>query len=141
MPKIDDSKKIHVTHIAQSIADTFGLFLNSLINNTQNLTRTQARSLKILSKSLVGKKGLISGISEFAETIDTFSKFGAKGEIFVRNEETGQGVHVPITTIVTNITKAFTLFVQGLVGKETMFRREGELGRRMHTFKKTIIVV
>lgn len=139
VPKIDDSKKIHVTHIAQSIADTFGLFLNSLINNTQNLTRTQARSLKILSRSLVGKKGLISGISEFAETIDTFSKFGAKGEIFVRNEETGQGVHVPITTIVTNITKAFTLFVQGLVGKETMFRREGELGRRMHTFKKTIM--
>lgn len=138
-PEIGKEGKIHVTEIARSIADTFGLFLNSLVNNTQNLTRTQARSLKILSKSLVGKKGLISGISEFAETINTFSKFGEKGEIYVVNEQTGVGTHVSILTIVKNITSAFSKFVQGLIGKESMFKREGEVGKRMHAFSKTMM--
>lgn len=138
-PVIGVEGKIHVTEIAKSIADTFGLFLNSLVNNTQNLTRTQARSLKILSKSLVGKKGLISGVSEFAETINTFSKFGEKGEIYVVNEQTGVGTHVSILTIVKNITSAFSKFVQGLIGKESMFKREGEVGKRMHAFSKTLM--
>ena len=138
-PVIGAEGKIHVTEIAKSIADTFGLFLNSLVNNTQNLTRTQARSLKILSKSLVGKKGLISGVSEFADTINTFSKFGEKGEIYVVNEQTGVGTHVSITTIVKNITGAFSKFVQGLIGKESMFKREGEVGKRMHAFSKTLM--
>ena len=68
----------------------------------------------------------------------TFIEYDAEGDPIIDPKEL-KNKPIPITTIVTNITKAFTLFVQGLVGKETMFRREGELGRRMHTFKKTIM--
>jgi len=143
-PKIGD-KPIHVKAIAQSIADTFGLFLKTLVKSTEGMTRREARSLKILGKALTGDRGLISGVSQFALVLKTFSEFGAKGEIYVPaiKDENGKIVkeaeNVPITTITQNIVDSFGKFVEAMAAKAPLFELGGVLGKKMSRFSEALM--
>jgi len=147
-PIIAAEGTIHVTEIAKAIADTFGIFIKSLVENTQNLTRRQARSLKILGKSLTGDQGLISGVSQFANVLQVFAKFGAKGSIWVppqyEDEKRtkivkGTGEAVPITTIVTNIVESFGKFVTAMVAHSKDFEIGGAIANKMQIFTEALM--
>jgi hypothetical protein len=148
-PVIGKSGKIHVKEIAKSIADTFGIFIKSLVENTQGLTRTQARSLKILGKALTGERGLISGVNQFSQTLITYAKFGALGKIWVPPQyadETaktglveGTGVAVDLPTIVNNIVKSFMAFVDALASRAGEFSAAGASGKKMMDFSEILM--
>jgi len=146
-PIIGKKGKIHVTEIAKSIADTFGIFIKSLVENTQNLTRHQARSLKILGKALTGDQGLIHGVVEFATALKTFSEFGAAGEIYVPaiKDDDGKIVkaaeHVKITTITQNIVDTFGKFVTAMAEKAPLFEAAGPVGNKMQDFNEALMGV
>lgn len=149
-PIIGGKGKIHVVEIAKAIADTFGIFIKSLVENTQGLTRRQARSLKILGKSLVGDKGIISGVVQFATALKTFSEFGAAGQIYVPEYDvngqiimTKEGkekkVGVPIITITENIVTTFGKFVEAMAAKAPLFELGGVLGKKMSRFSEALM--
>jgi hypothetical protein len=140
--------KIHVVEIAKSIADTFGMFIKSLVENTQGLTRRQARSLKILGKALTGDQGIIAGVSQFANVLQTFSKFGKKGEIWVppqyedekqTRKVKGTGENVPLTNIVANIVKSFGDFVDAMVAHSKEFEIGGAVANKMQSFNEALM--
>ena len=118
-PKL--GKKIHVKDVSKSIADTFGTFITSLVSNTEGLKRRHARALKTLGKSLSGNKGILQGINDFANTLEIFAKFGAKGEVMspIYNTEGEIISHIPVSinTITTNIVDAFGTFITQLISK------------------------
>lgn len=122
-PKIDGGDKIHVIEIAHAIAGTFGLFIENMIKNTENLTKKQADALKKFSRALTGDKGLISGVSQFADALKTYAEFGKAKQIYVTayNEdgtidETRKEA-VPIDFVVSSIVESFGTFVDNMVSK------------------------
>lgn len=141
-------EKIHVSQIAAAIADTFGQFITSLVKNTENLTRRQARALKTLGKALTGDKGIISGVSQFSETLKTFSQFGQEGSIWVPPQyedeaqtkiRPGTGVNVPIKTVTKNIVDSFGEFVSQIAGKAGEFEVGGRVGKKMQKFTEALM--
>jgi len=147
-PKIGEKGTVHVTEIAQSIADTFGLFLRTLVTSTEGMTRREARSLKVLGKALTGDKGIISGVSQFASTLKTFSEFGEEGSIWVPAQyedeaqtkiRKGTGMSVPITTITKNIVDSFGEFVSQISSKAGEFEVGGRVGKKMQKFTEALM--
>ena len=142
-PKI--GKTVHVTQIASAIADTFGTFIKMLVENTQSLTRKQARALKILGKALTGDRGIISAVNAFSQTLKIFAEFGAKGEVWVpKYDEHGvlienQREAVPIKSIVQNIVNGFGTFVDEIVKRAPEFEAAGGLGKKMLKFSEALM--
>jgi len=148
VPEIGAEGKVHVKEIAQAIADTFGLFLKTLVTSTEGMTRREARSLKILGKALTGDKGIISGVSQFALTLKTFSEFGEEGSIWVPAQyedeaqtkvRKGTGKSVPISTITKNIVDSFGKFVSEIAGHSSDFEVGGRVGRKMQRFTEALM--
>ena len=143
-PKIGGDK-IHVVEIAKSLTDTFGMFIKSLVENTQGLTRRQARALKILGKALSGERGIISGVVQFSTALKTFSEFGSKGEIYVPAvlDENGKIVkeaeNVPIRTVTQHIVDTFGQFVEAMAAKAPLFELGGVLGTKMARFSEALM--
>ena len=114
---------IHVVEIAQSIGDTFGLFIKTMIDNTENLSRDQAGALRRFSKALSGRKGLISGVIQFAEALKTYAEFGKARKIYVATYDKDGNIDetkkegVPISFVVESITSTFGSFIDFMAAK------------------------
>jgi len=119
----------------------------------------QGAALKRLSKALTGGKGggggLISGVAQFADTLKTFSQFGAEQKIWVPPQydgpegETdpkkrgkliaGTGVSVPIQVISDSIVSTFGSFVEKMAGNASKFELGGVLGNKMVRFTEALM--
>jgi len=119
-PKLGGDK-IHVVEIAEAVAGTFSLFIKTMIEKTKKLSKDQAEALKKFAKALTGKRGLIAGVSQFAEALKTYAEFGKAQKIYVTaykedgtiDETKKEGV--PLEDVVKNIEKGFFDFVDKMV--------------------------
>lgn len=148
VPKMGGDK-IHVTLIAKTIAETFGLFIETMIKSTQDLSNKQAMALRKFASSLSGDRGLISGVSKFAETLKLFAKFGKEQSIFVptqyidndpeKGKVEGTGVSMPISEIVLSITTVFGQFVEQMANNADKFKSGGSIGSKMRRFNEALL--
>ena len=145
-------EKVHVEAVGKAIATTFGMFIESLVNNTEGLTKKHARTLRILGRTLTGKRGILEAVSKFSEVLKTYAKFGEKGEIFTQAYDAEGNVvegsklePVKLTTVVDNIIKTFGLFITELSAKTENLTLEktfvlGRLGKILSSERGGILV-
>ena len=121
-PKLSGDK-IHIESVVKSLVGSLSLFLNGLINGTENLTKSNASRIRRLGR-LLGSSGLLKGISSFATTLDQFAKVASDGSIWVppqytdeaqKNMVPGTGIRVPILKVIDIIVNSLDLFIIGLV--------------------------
>lgn len=146
-PVIGKKGKIHVVEISRAIADTFGLFITTLVKSTENLTRKQAKAIKKLGKALTGDRGIISAVLDFSTVLKTFAEYGKKNEIYVpsmvdpndSSKIIRKAQHVKVTDIVTNIIGSFTKFASSLAAQASNFEIGSTLGKKMTKFNEALI--
>ena len=142
-PKIGKSGKIHVVEISRAIADTFGLFIKTLVQDTETLTVNQGKAIKKLGKALTGERGIISAVMDFSKLLKTYAQFGEKNEIFVVDPtdptNLKKGKSVPIKKIVENIIKSFMMFVTEISTKGKVFEEAKESGKKMLAFNELLM--
>ncbi len=144
-------ERVDVKKVTENIVDTFGLFLNMLITETEDLTSRKARAIRRLGRSLTGRRGILSAVNDFASVLETFSKFGPEGKIgFVEmipdgTDEDGRAKFKEVATtvsihdIASNIANSFGTFVDELVAYESIFEITGSKGRKMRRLAETLI--
>lgn len=107
-------KGIPIIDITNTIANSFGTFITSLTTQFQDLDRSDARTLRLLGKSL--NKTVLESVKGFADMLEVFAKYGDKGLIPVLDAEgKPKGPGVPIDKVVTNMTANFAKFIDGVV--------------------------
>jgi len=129
--------------VGKTMTATLSTFLTGLIDSTGDLTMSKAKALKKLGRALTGRRGILSGLNDFAEVLKTFSQFGKDGEIgYVEmvpdgNDEDGNAKFkqvakkVKITQVAKNIANSFGTFVDELVKHTSIFEITGEKGKSM----------
>jgi len=143
-PKLS-GEKIHVSVIAKTITDTFGVFIKNLVESTESLTKRQAKALKTLGKALTGDRGIISAVSQFSTLLKTFAEFGAKSEVYVPAvvDENGKVLkaaeNVPISKVVENIVTGFKTFIEQISGKSSVFKEGGALSDKIVGLTEVLI--
>jgi hypothetical protein len=136
-------EKINVVQVGKNMTMTLSTFLTELISSTDGLTKTHGAALRKLGRALTGRRGILSGLNDFAEVLKTFSQFGPAGEIgFIDmvpdgTDEDGNAKFkqvaskVKISVIAKNIANSFGTFVDELVNHSSMFEITGPKGRSM----------
>jgi len=138
-------KSVSVKQVAKAIADTFGMFISSLVTNTDGLTVKHARALKKLGKALTGDRGIISGVNQFANTLKIFAEFGKENKIYAQTYGVdgmpieGKKEGIPVTTIAQNIVNVFSKFIEALVSKSSVFEEAGDLGKKMKKVNQVLM--
>jgi len=144
-PIIGKEGKIHVKSIAQTIADTFGIFIETLILKTDRLTIDKAKALKKFGRALTGDRGILSAIIDFSKVLQDFSKYGSAGIIYVPPVIDDAGnikikeENVPIEKITKNIASSFGKFVESLLKYESDFREGGKISNKMKKFSEALM--
>lgn len=132
--------KIHVVEVAKTVSDTFGLFIKTIIERTNGLTRRENNNIRKFTKTLTGRGGLISGINDFSQTLKLYAQFGKEKKMMVPEYDNegnlvmpkkGKEKYVTLNEIVDNIVSSFGEFVNKLTAKQGMFEEAGTLGTKM----------
>lgn len=135
--------KINIRDVSDNINYSISTFLTSLIQSTEGLTRREAGAIRKMSRALTGRRGILSGVSTFADVLKTFAQFGPEGKIgYVEmvpdgTDEDGNAKFkqvaktVLITEVVDNIISSFGTFVEHLTAHTDEFTLTGKHGRRM----------
>lgn len=136
---------VSTVNVAANISESIRLFLTSLIESTDGLTKEKGKEIQRMMKLLTGKNGVLIAVNQFAEVVQTFAKFGAAGEIGYIDTVAVGGVDkdgnpnvrkeykkVPLTVVAKNIISAFTTFVDRIVQFGAALDLEnGSTGKKM----------
>lgn len=143
--------RINVRRVGENLTATLSNFLTGLIASTSDLTTSKAKALKKLGRALTGRRGILAGIHDFAETLQIFAKFGPEGKIgfidFVPDgvDQDGNAKFkqvpstVKITTVATNIADSFGAFVDALSKHASVFEIDGAKGRSMKRLSAALL--
>lgn len=138
-------KTIDVIAVGNNIVNTYNTFISTLVTGTTTLTKRQGAALKKLSKALTGPGGLISGVIQFAQALETYAKFGKEGKIFIPEyDENGnpkpKKTAIALTDIVTTIVSTFGKFATELGAQAPKFVGEFSMyGKSMKAFNEALM--
>lgn len=107
-------KKVGIDVVTQNMISSFMTFVTHLAEGTEDLAfsgRTK-RKLKRMSKALIGKKGILGAVIEFADTLKLYSAFGENNEIPIRfDPETGEVLEtIEMDKVAKNIADSLISF-------------------------------
>jgi len=110
--------KVSINTTVNHMINAFTTFVNSLTENTEGEfgpDRRGRRKIKQMSKLLTGKRGILSAVIDFAQTLEFYSKYGKEGKIPVIDAEgkpTGQ--FLSMNEVASNIVNSITTFSKTL---------------------------
>lgn len=139
--------KVNLTNVGQNISTTIHDFLLALISSTEGLTREQARGIKKMGRALTGKRGILSGVIQFADALKVYAQFGEDNQIgYVDYDENGKEIRksVHASVVVDNMISSFLYFTNNLFKKTEDEFGNGEPGisgrqkRRMKRMSKAL---
>ncbi len=134
---------VNVKNVGDTISATISDFLTAILTSTDGLTRREAKAIKKMGRALTGRRGILSGVIQFADVLKTFAQFGPEGKIgFIDmvpdgTDEDGNAKFkqvastVLITDVVSNIIDSFGTFVTEITSHTKEFTLRGKHGRRM----------
>jgi hypothetical protein len=133
----------NISQVSANITSSITTFITALINSTDGLTKSKGKDLERMGRVLTGENGILAAVSQFADVLQTFAKFG-NGEIgYVEMTATGEvdadgkpimkpiSKTIPINTVVSNIVTSFTNFVNELTKSTKNFEFTGISGLKM----------
>lgn len=140
---------INIVSVSTNISMAISTFISSLIESTDGLTRTKGKEIKRMARVLVGKRGILSAVIQFADALKVYASFGKNNEIgYVEFDENGKQTYKKVSamTVVENMINAFLYFTNKLFSKsEDEFGDGEEAGisgrqkRRMKRMSKALV--
>ena len=153
-------KKVKATVVVDNMIGSFLYFTEKLFGRSESefgdgepegkgISGKQKRRMKRMSKALVGRRGILSAVIQFADAMKVYAEFGENNEIgYVEYDDKGNEIRkkVKATTVVDNIIRTFLYFSEQLFSKsESEFGDGEEAGisgrqkRRMQKMSKALI--
>lgn len=144
-------EKINIKDVSNNITYSITTFLTSLLDSTENLTKEKAGAIRKMARALTGRRGILSGVSTFADVLKTFAQFGLEGKIgYVEmvpdgTDEDGNAKFkqipktVLISEVVKNITESFGEFVTKITENTSMFEIDGAMGKKMLNLSTALV--
>jgi hypothetical protein len=127
--------KVKINVVVKNITESFGQFAKEMSNKAGDfgVTGKAGRQMLNFSEALLGsdarkifglqfgkkKPGMLTAIKTFAETLQIYAKFGAKNEVPIFDEVTGElKSSVPVQTVANNVMKMLTSFTTALANQQ-----------------------
>lgn len=137
-------RTVNIEGVGATVTNTIGTFLKSLIDNTENLQKGQARKLRKMGRALTGRRGILKGIIDFADVLKTYAQFGKDGNIGYMKPNADPNADpvfdtVSISNVVTNITSSFMMFVNEMVNQFEGFSFGGKQKTEMDRISHALV--
>ena len=136
-------ESVPIDTVVQNIIDSFGTFVTHLTSHSSDfeLTGKEGRRMKRLGKVLSGRNGLLEPISEFAETLQIYSKFGENLMIPIMDSEgKPTGKTISVEQVGANILKTLVSFVDSL-SAEKLKQKTKRAEKNLKNYKDVIKLV
>lgn len=110
--------RVKIDTVAKNMVNAFTTFINELTSQTEGEfgpDRKGRRKIKKMARLLTGKRGILSAVIDFAETLEFYAKYGKEGKIPVIDAEgKPTGKFLTMSDVAKNIVNSITTFSKTL---------------------------
>ncbi len=110
--------RVQINTVAKNMVNAFTTFVNELTSRTEGEfgpDRKGRRKIRQMSRLLTGKRGILSAVIDFAETLEFYAKYGKEGKVPVIDAEGNPtGKFLTMSEVAKNIVNSVTTFSETL---------------------------